>query len=286
MRDQAPLGAVDALSLDAALAQRFESTDRGGGGGGGGGGVLAWVHSVYERTVNVIDSGFLFCVVDASLDDAPRTVRIAQKRPTWRELRTGDEVRIEPSSIVFKPGAESLTVSFTSARRWVPTAFDFTVPTADQLREHAAIISRRLSETRPRSPFEELSAAALEERVARLDRTLETGDRPQLAAAAADLIGLGAGLTPSGDDVLAGLMVLASQPGMRLGSALPGLTDALRAIEHKTTAVSASMLEEAAAGRGRQPLHELMALLSRSGSEAVAALRLDMVLERISQIGH
>ena len=98
---------------------------------------------------------------------------------------------------------------------------------------------------------------------------------PSLAAAAgAELIGLGPGLTPEGDDVVAGVAaVVASGPwpealreawlGALLGADL----------RRRTTALSATLLELAASGMGPEPLQALV------GGRMAA-------LDRLLRVGH
>ena len=81
-----------------------------------------------------------------------------------------------------------------------------------------------------------------------------TGDvrRGDLAAAFGRIQGRGAGLTPSGDDVLAGiLLVCAINPGCR------GALDRL-ARSARTTVLSCAYLRWAAAGQSIQPAHALL----------------------------
>ena len=98
---------------------------------------------------------------------------------------------------------------------------------------------------------------------------------PALAAAAGgELIGRGPGLTPEGDDVVAGVAaVVASGPwpeelreawvGALLGADL----------RRRTTALSATLLELAAAGMGPEPLQALV------GGRMAA-------LDRLLRVGH
>ena len=130
-------------------------------------------------------------------------------------------------------------------------------------------------------------------------------DGAGLAAAATGLVGLGEGLTPEGDDVLAGVLVALAaldgegQPGgARPGgagaaaSSAPGrarhvLAAAVRERQAGTTRVSAALLEQATLGRA---IPELVALLrwcaphpaSRRGG-ASGGLE---VLERLLAVGH
>jgi len=262
--------ALDAASIDAGLRRRIE---------GGPEGIVARVHSVHDRTVNVVADGYLFCLADTSLEDAPRTIRVPA--PGSWGMVVGDPVAIGADALVLRPGRGAVAVRLGEARRWEPRGADFSRQTTGRLREHGGRLSRRLGAPRPRSAFEALSAPLLDRRVARLGELLATGDAAGIAAAAADLIGLGAGLTPSGDDVLVGLSLLAAQDGLRLRAALPGLRRAARTGGDRTTPVSAAMLAEAADGRARQPVHELLGALSGHAAGALAG-----PVERVIRIGH
>jgi Protein of unknown function (DUF2877) len=83
-------------------------------------------------------------------------------------------------------------------------------------------------------------------------RALATGDATAERRAALGLVGRGAGLTPEGDDLLAGALAVARAAG----AGLP-LPSGLRA---RTTALSATLLELAAAGAAPRPLHALLDL--------------------------
>jgi hypothetical protein len=81
---------------------------------------------------------------------------------------------------------------------------------------------------------------------------LATGDTACGRRAAVGLLGRGAGLTPEGDDLLAGACAAAAAAG----ASLP-LPPDLRA---HTTALSATLLELAAAGAAPRPVHALLDL--------------------------
>jgi Protein of unknown function (DUF2877) len=70
------------------------------------------------------------------------------------------------------------------------------------------------------------------------------------------LLGRGAGLTPEGDDLLAGALAVAAAAGAPL--ALPP------DVRERTTALSATLLELAAAGAAPRPLHAVLDLDSES----------------------
>ncbi|MGI9498623.1 MAG: DUF2877 domain-containing protein, partial [Geminicoccaceae bacterium] len=97
---------------------------------------------------------------------------------------------------------------------------------------------------------------------------------------AVDLLGLGPGLTPSGDDLLAGLLITCHRLGerpvaWRVGDAL------LRAAPERTTRISLSHLAAAAAGGGAAPLHGLLEALAEG--DRVEIVR---TLDAAAKIGH
>jgi hypothetical protein len=93
---------------------------------------------------------------------------------------------------------------------------------------------------------------------------------------AARLGGRGPGLTPAGDDVLAGLLLVASAAGSA------GDTSALVAVATsvRTTEVAAGFLHWAARGQCIEPAHAVLAALAEHGAEADAP-----ACARLSTIG-
>ena len=104
----------------------------------------------------------------------------------------------------------------------------------------------------PPAPHVGETARRLHAGTARLGDGLRTGDG--LAGAADALVGLGPGLTPAGDDVLAGVLVTCVQ----LGHPLPALAARVRQRAGATTALSADLLRHAAGGRAAPPVLGLL----------------------------
>ncbi len=113
------------------------------------------------------------------------------------------------------------------------------------------------------SPF--LSAAIIPFlQVARACRDRETS---RLLTAGLDLIGLGPGLTPGGDDFMGGLLFVAHHLNTAYPGALewesPGVDDWLTQAHSRTNAISYAILADHAAGQSVEPMHALIgALLS------------------------
>jgi hypothetical protein len=87
------------------------------------------------------------------------------------------------------------------------------------------------------------------------------------------LVGLGPGLTPSGDDALAGMalvLLLYSRTTGRMASSAEALARALRSESRgRTTAVSEAYLRQAAAGRGNEAVRGLCEAVLTGGPEEV-----------------
>jgi len=99
---------------------------------------------------------------------------------------------------------------------------------------------------------------------------LQDNDQPRLAEAAAALAGLGPGLTPAGDDFLAGVMWGLRFAGERdVDARCAAIVDAAAP---RTTPLSAALLRAAGAGLADARWHALLDALDR-GQDASAALR-------------
>jgi hypothetical protein len=93
-----------------------------------------------------------------------------------------------------------------------------------------------------------------------------------------DLLGLGPGLTPAGDDVLAGLLVgLHHRPDLRD----PLAVEVARLAPTRTTALSAALLRHAAAGHGAPTLTAVADALTGAGEDS----DLDTALDRLLAVG-
>ncbi|MEV0094960.1 DUF2877 domain-containing protein [Streptomyces sp. NPDC050738] len=121
-------------------------------------------------------------------------------------------------------------------------------------------------------------------------RTLPAGDTPRLKAAALALLGAGPGLTPSGDDVLCGVLLACHALGRPIPAAL---LDTVAHAEQRTPLVSAALVLHAvrgecvpqaaallralAAGHGAAPaLRGLLAVGHHSGSDLARGIALGL----------
>jgi hypothetical protein len=114
-----------------------------------------------------------------------------------------------------------------------------------------------------------------------LMQALQDGDRSSIGGSAALLAGLGAGLTPAGDDYLVGLMAgLRVWPGLCEVSSEAACRSILEAAEGRTTLLSRAFLRSAKEGLFGESWHELLAGLA--GGEAI---RIRQAVRRILSVG-
>ena len=109
---------------------------------------------------------------------------------------------------------------------------------------------------------------------------MEAGGDNRLLHGAAGLIGLGPGLTPSGDDYVGGVMIALRVFGQ--SAAADRLAAwALPLARHATGAISCAHLASAAEGQGAAALHQTLAALGTPGAPGLA-----VHLGAIDAIGH
>lgn len=104
-------------------------------------------------------------------------------------------------------------------------------------------------------------AAAARPRVAALAAAVQNSQVATAAEAASSLIGLGPGLTPSGDDLLVGLLAGLEAAGYPLRSALA--TSIARHARDRTTRIGAAVLANAARGQFAERLHDVIVAVAR-----------------------
>lgn len=268
---------ITAVSLDARTAAALPGDGRAG-----------VVHSAHERVINVVSpDGHLFCLATSSLDDAPRTVRLPDAAWPPVALHPGDPVRFLPGRLRHEGSCGASTIAFGAAIRWQPTPADLTHLTVADLHGLVATLDTALANRPAASPFDAASQSLITARLHHLEVAIRTGNTTTVATVARGLIGLGTGLTPTGDDILTGLAVLAATPGIRLDRIRPALRAASYDVHARTTAVSAATLLEAVDGRGRQRLHDLLAAMGAATTPDPAyRSRLDAAIAAVRAIGH
>lgn len=241
-----------------------------------------WVRDLVDgpkRDVPIVHSGLHAIYVAVTDGAAPRCVGVLSARSSFAPcgMRT---TLADLSELLVRGGAPApgdvasigggtLEVGSTHVRigRTVDTSMPSLDPAATSDMSQMLKVSLGGREQSVRS---ELSSASLS--------LLQDGD----PTAVMMLLGRGSGLTPVGDDVLAGWLAItgAARPGF-----CPVALEVARKSDHATTLLSATLLDRAASG-DVVPEFRQLAVHMRLQVETGTPGELDSVIDRILEIGH
>ena len=248
--------------------------------------------------------GKMMCILDQHLDDGPLNVRVDLPSPCDMHalgIRLGMPLYVKERCLCL---AGELLFSLDNARNWVPPAPPPLAPperVRTRLRELAAELENRIPEDglAPLIPhLEDLAhgrqvtlsgrsqvAQAALTAVEALVEGATKGDVRGVDAGVGRLVGLGPGLTPSGDDLLAGMMVglrttICADSAARPQSwyehrpkLRPAMVDIVadcvkRHALDGTNLISCAILDHAASGAGSGAIHQLLGVLLRACAAA------------------
>jgi len=205
------------------------------------------VHSVFARVVNLVDaSGHLASLAVRSLDNAPGTLLIDAAGFDRCALRTG--MPAQARDAVLTVDEARFAISFEHAAPWRPQLPPYPEDDAQLLANLAAVRAQ------PHGDCPDILAPLARA----IGDALRRDDADGALAHGRALLGLGPGLTPSGDDFLVGLFAvlnLANSPCHGLRRACHGI---LADAHARTNAISLAALREAARGRVRDSVGALL----------------------------
>jgi len=250
------------------------------------------VQSVFERAINIQLQGGLVSIVTEAAEMGPLNINLrlpgGSKFPA-SGLAVDAEVRVAGSTLKLPNGT---TVEFGSARTYAPRGrLAYPLLTADKLEANleamrstaircgnlaglGELIGLMAPKTQVAS-FERLNlfSSAAVKRIVGMENALRARDTRAVSEAVGGIVGLGPGLTPSSDDMLAGLVLLCSVFAKNGGRVL-GRGELVAALEDtpitgKTTTLSSEFLKQAAMGVGNEPVMSLCAALLTQGPASV-----------------
>ena len=248
------------------------------------------VHSVFRQAFNLqAPDGALLGVVLAESGNGPASLLLAPTPdlpPLDEHLQPGDEAHARAGLLTV---AKWLTVNLGGVDLWSPAPIRLSLPIEEiaarivHVRSQAAALAHDdgfaslLSDSASGRPdLALLRASALLDNLGLAIRARRWQD---VSAPARALSGLGSGLTPSGDDVLAGLAL-----GIRagLGTLPEPLAAALDdAVEGRTTDLAVARVRHAVAGRPDEAVHRLLTALVDGPADD-----LDPAVRAVVEYGH
>jgi hypothetical protein len=239
------------------------------------------VHSVFESAVNLAAADRLITCTTAPIS-APHGLELSA--PDLASLQTSGRQR--PAERLHWCGekrelrSESGAVAISASSRL--EVFDPSLPVlgVGSLGAGVELLRERLDRTGLSTGFgDEWRALSEDQAVARATQSL-------LSCAVDDSVrywlGRGPGLTPSGDDLLLGMIAALWCAGSISGSGAAALRDELEPIaRQRTTRVSVEYLHHACAGKVIDPLQELLVVLDRGDAIGIAG-----AVDRLRLFGH
>jgi hypothetical protein len=257
----------------------------------------AQVHSVFLRTCNIeTESDELITLLAPGSGNLPHGIRCALPfAPLSPRLRQGQTATLEGATL--RVPAAGLVVDLSCATVWNETVAA-ALPGAlgaerqgalrelcETLREHApdqGIAYALFSSGSPYSTLERALVARLAQALPILARATETSDAGAIVSAMGALVGLGAGLTPAGDDFIVGYLAALWSRSHResgIGALLRALVVPIGQLSLYTNAISRQMLLDALRGHFAERLTEVVRCVCGGGDIAGASMR-------ALQVGH
>jgi len=247
------------------------------------------IAALFERSFYIEVNGNWFCFGASSLPLGPLNLQTnVPANINWQAsgLQLKDQVKISASHIHV---ANRLAFSYRGAELWQPDP----IPDLDKKTTIAAGLASLTQQAFNIAPNEGLaaflfpdgslktvlpSAAPAITEMTKFIRSRHPNAKSILEPVAS-LIGLGPGLTPSGDDFLGGMMITLSLLGEN--EKLRVLASTIVTAASVTNDISRAHLKAAAQGIGAEPLHATISDIVTNRDQALKAS-----LERLDAIGH
>lgn len=247
------------------------------------------VHGVFDGAVNVRLPGGIVSVVPEAAERGPLNVtfRMHGGEPKLASLglRAGDRARARGATLelgsrvrialgpaeVYSPGLrlDRSMVEDKEVSANLEAARSIGILAGNMKGLGGLLSLPRLGTAGPLNVF----AAAALPRIAELERAFRSEDERLLRRAVGELIGLGPGLTPSSDDVLASLvlscLVYSENRGSKREVSRLVARAAASEARGRTTILSEEYIGQAAQGRGNEPILRLISAVLTSGQESV-----------------
>lgn len=257
--------------------------------------LTARVIAVFDRSFYLQTDEQVICVADSGLYDGPINLLVprADGVPNWCDLGAFVEQRWTVEGGSLKSMDEPhVSIDLRPSVPWEPLSV--CPPGRDQVLSGLAYLKKTLASRYQPDGLLRLVLTGIDEPIGIIERAaarplqglseaaviwLRDG-HANITASLKKLIGLGPGLTPSGDDLIAGLLIAAHYlDKSEAASAL--WRDVQGTVRSQTNAISFAHLSAAGQGLGAAPLHALLAALIENRDDHMIE-----ALDAASRIGH
>jgi hypothetical protein len=225
-----------------------------------------FVHSTFSRTFNIkcFENGDLYTIACNRLDNGPNTLIVDIDNMKPMKIETNDRVFVEENLLYI---GDQLTISIDRAGKWESVLSTYPC--------NVDILKRNLMKMKDiinihgvgggmkkniitLNPFEAEVSNMLENRTLLLLNELLNGRISSALPHAVSLIGLGPGLTPSGDDFLTGLFTIFNMKNSPFYPYRLFCEDVIKKAKTLTNDISYMTLKKAAFGKVRESIISLL----------------------------
>ena len=234
------------------------------------------VHSVFQKAINIMDEQeILYTMLSSEMDEGPMAVHVNEKNLSSlgigvHDFVQGDEKRLTLGEISFS--IKDTPVYHLQLREYRPSPY--LRNNMEKVRDHL----EKMKEIEE-SPYDKEMSKILHERIASLKLAFLKEEEKGILESSMSLIGLGPGLTPSGDDVLLGILSVLNLRNHRYEKFRPLFEKVIQSAYEETNILSYFGLRRAYDGYIRQDITDFtVAMIEKENIEHE--------LEKILQIGH
>ncbi|WP_316568818.1 DUF2877 domain-containing protein [Neobacillus sp. YIM B06451] len=234
-----------------------------------------FIHSTFHRTANIkcYENDELYTIACNQIDNGPNTLVIEEERLDDIDLAINAPVFAENARLTV---GNQLVISIEKASLWesklpdFPANLEIFYNNLSKMKEYIDLHGKGggvKKRTQAQSPFEAELSKMLEERIFILCEAILKKDISKATASAIRLIGLGSGLTPSGDDFLVGLFTVLNIPNSPIFEYRRLADQVVRDATSLTNDISFMALKKASKGHVRESMNHLVKSIFTGGDE-------------------
>jgi len=227
------------------------------------------IHSIFKNTLNIEgDDDFIFTLQREGIPVNPRSAVLPIE--SWLDIRSiidtvGIAVELKKSGLTIP--SRQLSIAFEEAEIWdaSPSIPGKLLPfhqLEENLEKFASFLAEREYSDFNSGEVERLLRNRLSEASYELFTAIESGRFSEVRLLADKLIGLGPGLTPSGDDILSGIMASGVYLGLAFTELWPYVMEMnatiVKRLKGRTNLISLNFLVDASRGEIYRPAKELI----------------------------
>ena len=230
------------------------------------------IEQVFNRAINISVNNILYTLLSSPSDNAPNSCRLINKDFTLLTIKEGDAVNFLNKEMII--GGKYL-ISFSVCDLWQCRDVIFH-PDKLMTDSYFSFLSTQINNldiilnSNKQSLFNysgnNIFYISMSEQLTQLRFNLVElvikGDRLKLPDVISQFVGLGIGLTPSGDDYLVGLMAFLLLKGHPVSSLCPEFYQSIARSKNRTTSISAITLEKAFNREYRENMQQLIQSLA------------------------